>query len=423
MHYVNVGQGDGTIWQLADGSVIIYDCGDAAQSSTYNPMNRFLREEMGMLPGSTIHALIASHGHQDHVGGCEEILEDYFVSHLYDTWYQGSDAAGSYGEFRTQVQAEGGTLHVLQDDPSIPDDVLFHQGELISMPAAATSAGVKAQILWPPTFQGSSWDRIAESSIVVRLSFGSVDFCFQGDIEADEENELRQLTLATECDVYLGGHHGSDYASSTAWLQKMDPEHAVVSFGENSYGHPTPAAMCRIQAAGAKIYATHRLGDITLETDGTALTVQPAPPETKDYCASGASYWTQASPSPSPTPTSSQPPQTYAVEITHIEADPPGTDGTRYNEEWAELTNTGSSSVTMTGWKLKDNAPSSPAVYNFPSGFELAPGATIKVFTGSGTNSGSELYWGESGFVWNNTGDTGYLYASGNVLVDQYSYG
>ena len=36
-----------------------------------------------------------------------------------------------------------------------------------------------------------------------------------------------------------------------AWLARMDPELAVVSYGENGYGHPTSEALCRIQQAGA----------------------------------------------------------------------------------------------------------------------------------------------------------------------------
>lgn len=423
VHYVDVGQGDGTIWQLPDGTVIVYDCGDRSTSSSSNPMNRFLREEMGMLPGARIHALIASHGHLDHVGGCQEILDDYVVEHLYDTWYPGGDAPETYEGFRQQARAESGVIHVLRDDAALEGDELFSRWDDLALPATAIAKGVRAQIIWPG-IEVSRWDDVGHESIGVRLSFGATDFCFQGDIETQQEAQLANSFSGLDCEVYLVGHHGSAQASSATWLTKMDPEVAVVSFGENSYGHPTSAALCRVQNAGAAIYATHRLRDITVETDGNAIAVTPAMSETKDYCANDSTYWAEAAPTTasSSAPPADPPAEDYNVEITHIEADPEGTDGIRYNDEWIEVTNLGSDDVSMTGWRVKDNAPSSPATYSFPSGFVLAAGATVTVHTGSGTNTDAHLYWGKSQFVWNNSGDVGHLY-KGSVLVHEYSYG
>lgn len=285
VHYVNVGQGDGTIWQLPGGAIVIFDCGPAASSSATNNMTTYLRG-LGLPAGSHIHALIASHGHLDHIGGCQEIFQDYQVDNVYDTWYMGSDAPQSYQAFRDQVRTEGAILHDVADDPALPNDVQFARSDFISLPASA--AGVSAQILWP-NGPASSWGSIADSSIVVRLRLGTVDYCFQGDIESPQESTLSNA--AGDCEVYLMGHHGSKYASSAGWLSQLHPKLAPVSFGHNSYGHPTPEALCRVQQAGAKVYATQRLGSIVIQTDGTNLTVTPDQPETKDYCASGASYW------------------------------------------------------------------------------------------------------------------------------------
>jgi beta-lactamase superfamily II metal-dependent hydrolase len=46
-----------------------------------------------------------------------------------------------------------------------------------------------------------------------------------------------------------------------------------------------------VQTVGAKVYATDRLGTIVIQTDGANVAVTPDAPETKDYCAAGASYW------------------------------------------------------------------------------------------------------------------------------------
>lgn len=306
VHYVNVGQGDGTIWELPDGTIVVYDCGDASSSADANPMVQKLRS-IGLAAGETIHALVASHGHLDHIGGCEEILSEYDVDHLYEAWYDGTDAPQSYTRFRDQLKAEGGTIHTLRDTTGLTGEVILDQWETLDLPA---SAGVTATLLYPATFATSDWDNIAGSSLVIRLVHGSNAFCFQGDIETPQENTLAGYPQNLSCEVYLVGHHGSKYASATNWLNKMDPEHAVASFGNNSYGHPTPEALCRVQTVGAKVYTTHRAGTITFVSDGTSLATA-ATPETRNYCAAGTSYWGEmtpiatptAAPSPTPAPT------------------------------------------------------------------------------------------------------------------------
>lgn len=282
VHYLDVGQGDATIWELPDGSLVLYDCGPPADDAAPSAVVAYLRDALGRASGARIHALVASHGHLDHVGGCEEVLSEYDVAHVVDVWYDGDDAPASYRRFLDGARAEGAVLHTLMDV----------RGGAIPLTATAEAAGVRAEVLWPDRLP-SSWDRIAEASIVVRLSHGDAAFCFQGDIERAQEQEIAQLPRDMTCDAYLVGHHGSRYASDSIWLSVMDPAIAIVSFGDNSYGHPTSDALCRVQESGATVYATHRAGDVVLESTGAGgvRVVGDERAETNDYCASGASYW------------------------------------------------------------------------------------------------------------------------------------
>lgn len=271
VHYLDVGQGDATIWELPDGAIAVYDCGPPVAQNVTNPVVRYLRDELGRPVGSRLAALIASHGHLDHIGGCEEVLANYDFEHLYEAWYEGDDAPQSYHRFRSQLLAENSTLHTLAD---------LAPGARLAIPSA------RATLLWPHAFAPGGWDAIAEASLVVRLEHGSTSFCFQGDIEDRQERQL-----AGGCDVYLAGHHGSRSASSAGWLAKMGPKIAIVSFGENGYGHPTTEALCRIQQAGADIVATHRAGDIIVTTEGNEADLRRGAKETANYCAHGADYW------------------------------------------------------------------------------------------------------------------------------------
>ena len=51
----------------------------------------------------------------------------------------------------------------------------------------------------------------------------------------------------------------------------------------------------------------------------------------------------------------------------------------------------------------------------------LKPGETVIIHSGSGVNQDHVLYWGD-GAIWNNDGDTAYLYDPSGNLVDTYSY-
>lgn len=92
------------------------------------------------------------------------------------------------------------------------------------------------------------------------------------------------------------------------------------------------------------------------------------------------------------------------------------------NDEYVTFKNTCSRSIDMTGWTVKDEANH---IYTFPD-FTLMGGAMVTLYTGSGKDTTTELYWDSSGYtsnaIWNNDGDTLYLRdISGNLAIS-YSY-
>jgi hypothetical protein len=83
-----------------------------------------------------------------------------------------------------------------------------------------------------------------------------------------------------------------------------------------------------------------------------------------------------------------------------------------------QIRNPGGLPVTMTGWTLRDITNH---VYTFPP-FTLAAGASVRVWTNSGKDTSTNLYWGSSAAIWNNTGDTAYLRNAQGTLIDEYTY-
>jgi len=106
------------------------------------------------------------------------------------------------------------------------------------------------------------------------------------------------------------------------------------------------------------------------------------------------------------------------VVIWKVHYDAAGNDHQNLNDEYVVLKNIGSTAVSLKGWTLKDEAGKT---FRFPS-FVLEPGKTVTIHTGSGTNTATDLYWGSGRAIWNNDGDTVYLYNSKGELIDKYSW-
>jgi ligand-binding sensor domain-containing protein len=113
------------------------------------------------------------------------------------------------------------------------------------------------------------------------------------------------------------------------------------------------------------------------------------------------------------------------VEIAEMNSDPQGRDEEDLNGEWVRIINTTDGPVDMNGFTLSDYAGH---VYKF--GELLLPGGSaVTVFTGSGADTPTSLYWGSKTPIWNNRGDTAYLRDANaylrdanDGLVDVYSY-
>jgi len=111
-------------------------------------------------------------------------------------------------------------------------------------------------------------------------------------------------------------------------------------------------------------------------------------------------------------------PQERKIEIAEINPDPPGEDRDNLNGEWVIIVNNTDTPVDMAGFTLRDD---SDHVYSF-GGFTLPAGGAVTVFTGSGADTPTSLYWGSKTPIWNNDSDTAYLRDSNNSLIDEYSY-
>src|SRR5699024_2390115 len=90
-------------------------------------------------------------------------------------------------------------------------------------------------VLHPDQLSGD----LNEDSLSIHFQFKETAFLFTGDAYNENEQEMIETDLPVEAIVLQLGHHGSDTASSSSFIDAVQPEIAVYSAGEdNSYGHP-----------------------------------------------------------------------------------------------------------------------------------------------------------------------------------------
>ncbi|WP_423743739.1 DUF4350 domain-containing protein (plasmid) [Haladaptatus sp. SPP-AMP-3] len=108
------------------------------------------------------------------------------------------------------------------------------------------------------------------------------------------------------------------------------------------------------------------------------------------------------------------------LSIAQIHEDATGNDNDNLNDEYVVFENPGTGSIDLSGWTVEDEAAHT---YAFPSGFTLDAGAQVTLHTGTGSDTSSDLYWGNTGTaIWNNGGDTVSVYDDSDALYTSESY-
>ena len=112
-----------------------------------------------------------------------------------------------------------------------------------------------------------------------------------------------------------------------------------------------------------------------------------------------------------------------SVQFTRIQYNSPGTDNgsnASLNGEWTKVTNKTRKTINLNGWTIRDAANH---VYTFTSTVSLGAGKSITVRVGKGSNDSTYRYWGRTGYVWNNGGDTASLRTNAGKTIDTCRWG
>jgi competence protein ComEC len=141
--------------------------------------------------------------------------------------------------------------------------------------AVRVSDRCRILLLWPLERDPTTDDENV-NSLIFRVEINGYSVLVTGDLTEEGEQAMLEEYRGTsmlDCDVLKVAHHGSRYSSTTEFLEAVSPKIAVISVGRNTYGHPTPEAIRRLKACGAKVYRTDRMGAVGIVTGKRGLRV------------------------------------------------------------------------------------------------------------------------------------------------------
>ncbi|AYK15411.1 MAG: lamin tail domain-containing protein [Methanosarcina flavescens] len=375
VHFLDVGQGDSILLEL-DGKFMLVDSGERDQGKV---VTAYLQNQ-GI---STLDYVVATHPHSDHIGGMDDILNNFPVEHFVDSGYP-----------HTSKTYEN--MLIIIDTKDIPFEVV-QAGHKIDFDPA-----VDIEVLNPASIYS---DELNENSVVLKVTYGETSFLLMGDAGLESEEYIIEAGYDVDSDILKVGHHASRSGSGRTFISAVSPEVSIVEVGAgNDYGHPHAEVLDRLQKVST-VYRTDLDGTIVITTDGSTYTVTTE--KTRNTSSRNEAYASTDSTaevqSEEYVDSSSTEPTVYVSDL-------------NLQDEWVQISNTGASPVSLNGWKIEDEG--SKHTYTFQS-YTLNAGTTVTVFTGKGANSATELYWQLDNPVWNNNGDTAYLYDDSGKLVSK----
>lgn len=131
--------------------------------------------------------------------------------------------------------------------------------------------GVRIKFLGPLALYKKTSSDDKNSSLVMKIGYGNHSVLFPGDVHIEAENDLGNWQTELRSTVLKVPDHGSEYASSSPFLDRIMPEIAVISVASgNGEGLPSERVLKRFEERRIQLYRTDSHGDVNFISDGIA---------------------------------------------------------------------------------------------------------------------------------------------------------
>jgi len=236
IYFIDVGQGDSEFIQLPNCKNALIDGGPSASKSS--KFVSFLNSHNI----TSIDYVVLTHPHSDHFTGLGYVFDNFNPTNFYDT-KMNNPTSSTLQKVREKAKNKDG-LNIIY--PA--------QGDALNWDK---DVSVKVLHSCDTPQESSQGDDLNNCSIVIKMQYQNTSILFMGDSEVDVEKELiSKYGNELKAEVLKVGHHGSNTASSSEFLNIVRPKQAYIEVGKNSYGLPVADIISRIESYGAVVHRT-----------------------------------------------------------------------------------------------------------------------------------------------------------------------
>jgi len=249
VHFLDIGQGDAIYIRTPGGRHYMVDTGTRSSRRMVVPYLKYLKVEK-------LDGVLITHSHLDHVGGLFYIAEAIPIGTFYHSGYVHE---GTHNE-KTVARLK---------KKKVPFKKV-RAGDVLEL-----DQGVFMNVFHPPANWTAYDSELNDFSVVVKLTYGDIDFLLTGDAEKKSEKSMLKRKLALKSEFLKVGHHGSNTATTTAFLETVDPLYAIVSCGAgNKFKHPHPETMEALRKRDTTVLRTDQNGTIGVYTNGKRIMIK-----------------------------------------------------------------------------------------------------------------------------------------------------
>ena len=258
IYCLDVGEGSSTLFCSGTTAVLI-DGGDAYTSS-------YVISYLKKLGIKRLQLVVATHYDSDHISGLVGALSAFAVDEVWGPAYEGDTK--TYASFASMIKSKEVPWKYPEDGRTFSADGCTVTVLASSVPGTVRQSGDAAD---DGSGTGDPSETGEDTSLALRVTLDNVSILVMGDAGAARERALVKKGAVGKNDIFLVNHHGSRYSNTSELLGAARPAYAVISVGENDYGHPAKDCIDRLVECGALIYRTDVQGTVIFAVEGDVI--------------------------------------------------------------------------------------------------------------------------------------------------------
>lgn len=245
----DVQNADAFLIKTPHGKYFIIDSGKMAYKGGKTQAKAIILEYLKDKGIKNVEGLIITHFDSDHAGGAVDLIENLNIKTVYvNSLTDKSNLAEKvYAKTKGKIK-------------------LANNNEIIYKYRDFTIRNFDARL----NGYGDEFEN--ENSIITLVSDNDFDELFMGDAGVDAFGKIKNY-LPQKVEILKVGHHGAKNVVNKVFLDRINPDIAIISTGINNYGHPNGVTLNILERHKVKVLRTDRQNAIKIDEEANGYKI------------------------------------------------------------------------------------------------------------------------------------------------------